>query len=279
MIIKDLLDICESQNKRLHETAVQLEIEDNRISKDELYARMDSMYTVMEEGILNGVRSDEPSNSGLTGADGKRMFENASGIYTKAAGIAMGIVNINAAMGRIVATPTAGSSGILPAVIYVTAQSCGADRTDIINALFTAGAVGKVIAEVAGISGAQGGCQFECGAAAAMAAAAAVEMRGGTPVQSAHAVAFCLKAVMGLVCDPVAGLVEVPCIKRNAFGAVQSLLAADMAMCGITSVIPADEVIAAMAEVGAMLHPSLKETADGGVANTPTAKCICSRLM
>ena len=189
----------------------------------------------------------------------------------------MAVSNVNASMGRIVASPTAGSCGIIPELITIAEKM---NKTDdyIINALFTAGAVGKVIAQNATLAGAEGGCQAECGSAGAMAAAAAVELSGGTPRQAGHAVAIVLKSIMGLVCDPVAGLVEVPCIKRNGMGAVHAILAADMALSGIESVIPPDEVIKAMGEIGRMMPEQLKETALGGLATTPTGKRIRKKL-
>ncbi len=184
----------------------------------------------------------------------------------------MGVSNINASMGRIVATPTAGSCGILPGSLITLAEEYDIRREDVVDSLFVSAYIGKVIADNASISGAEGGCQAECGSAAAMAAGAGVYLCGGNANQVSQSVAFALKAVMGLVCDPVAGLVESPCIKRNGFGAAQALLAMDMALAGIESVIPADEVISAMGEVGRGMSASLKETAEGGIAATPTGK-------
>jgi L-serine dehydratase len=196
----------------------------------------------------------------------------------QAAARAMGVAALNASMGKIVACPTAGSCGIVPAVLLTTAEKTGAGKEKIIAALFTAAGIGMVIDENASTSGAEGGCQVECGAASCMAAAAAVELAGGAPAQAAHAGAIALKSVIGLVCDPVAGLVEVPCVKRNAIGAGNALLAADMALAGIKSIIPLDEVIGAAAQVGRIMPDSLKETAEGGLAATPIAREIARRL-
>ena len=192
---------------------------------------------------------------------------------------ALAISELNAAMGRIVAAPTAGSCGILPAALLTMEQEKGCDRHACVMALFTASAVGLVIARNACLAGAQGGCQAECGSASAMAAAAIVELAGGTPKMIGDAVAIALKNVLGLVCDPVAGLVEVPCVKRNAAGVAGAFVAAELALAGISSVIPADEAILAMKRVGDAMVPALKETAEGGLAATPTACRLRDELL
>lgn len=191
---------------------------------------------------------------------------------------ATAVSEVNAAMGTIVATPTAGACGILPGAIHAAADKLQSDRETMVRALFTAGAIGFCIANNACISGAAGGCQAEVGSATAMAAAAVVEMAGGTPSMSAEAVAIALKNMLGLVCDPVAGLVEAPCVKRNAMGASIALVAADMAMAGVKSVIPADEVIDAMYKIGQSMPAALKETALGGLADTPTGRALEQRV-
>jgi L-serine dehydratase len=254
------------------------------IPVEEVTGTMENMYDVMLHVYEQGTAEEKRSVSGLTGGEGYRLMQYAQdyeskGIYVKAAARAMGIANVNASMGRIVAAPTAGSCGIIPGTLITLAEKYGKDRKEVVDCLFTAAFIGKVIADNASLSGAEGGCQAECGSAAAMAAGAGVEMLGGTPRQAAHAVAFALKAVLGLVCDPVAGLVESPCIKRNGFGAAQALLAVDMAMAGIESVIPADEVITAMGEIGRNMPESLRETAEGGIAATPTGRRIAEYLM
>ncbi|NLA58510.1 MAG: L-serine ammonia-lyase, iron-sulfur-dependent, subunit alpha, partial [Firmicutes bacterium] len=190
----------------------------------------------------------------------------------------LAVAEINASMGRIVAAPTAGSCGILPAALLTVMEEKNIPEDRVILGLFTAGGIGLVISKQATIAGAQGGCQAECGSAAAMAAAAIVEMVQGSPQQAAHACAIALKNVLGLVCDPVAGLVEVPCIKRNAMGVANALVAADLALAGIKSVIPADEVIEAMRSVGSSMPGALKETAEGGLATTPTGKQLAKEL-
>ena len=178
----------------------------------------------------------------------------------------------NAAMGKIVAAPTAGSCGILPGAVVSMLDEGRCSREAAVMALFTAGAFGMVIAQNASIAGAEGGCQAECGSAAAMAAAALVELMGGTPQQCAHACAMAIKNQLGLVCDPVAGLVEIPCIKRNVSGVAIAFSSAEMALAGIESKIPADECIGAMREVGCSIPSALRETAKGGLAATPTGE-------
>jgi L-serine dehydratase len=191
---------------------------------------------------------------------------------------ALAVAEVNACMGRIVAAPTAGSCGILPATILTLKEEKNLSEEQAVMGLFTAAGIGMVIAKRASISGAEGGCQAECGSASAMAAAAMVELVGGTPGMAAQACAIAMKNTLGLVCDPVAGLVEVPCIKRNAGGAANAIVAAELALAGIESTIPVDEVIAAMKSIGDTMPSSLKETALGGLAATPTAKSITKTL-
>jgi L-serine dehydratase len=185
---------------------------------------------------------------------------------------------VNAAMGTICATPTAGSAGVVPGTLFAVKKKLNPTREQMIAFLFTAGAFGFVVANNASISGAAGGCQAEVGSAAGMAAAAIVEMAGGTPQQCAEAMAITLKNMLGLVCDPVAGLVEVPCVKRNAMGAANAMVAADMALAGITSRIPCDEVIDAMYRIGQSMPTGLKETAQGGLAATPTGRRLEAKI-
>jgi len=264
-------------------------------SQDVVICRMQERLAVMRDSVgrgLAGVRS----RSGLTGGDARRMAEartriarghaTASGApmliggepLTSAIAYALAVAEVNAGMGRIVAAPTAGSCGVLPGVLFSVGEIRGAGDAELVDALFAAGGVGAVIARSSTLAGAAGGCQAECGAAAAMAAAAAVEIAGGTPEQCADAVALAFKGLLGLVCDPVAGLVEVPCIKRNATSVAVALAAADMALAGIRSLIPADEVIWAMGAIGRELPASLRETALGGLAATPTGKRIASEI-
>ena len=258
----------------LAQQAAQMEM-----SEEEIYRQMEKNYRVMAACIEPGSRKNLRSTSGLTGGSAYKMRQvSESGksltgsLLSGALYRALAVSELNAAMGRIVAAPTAGSCGILPAAILTMEKERGLSERDCIMALFTASAVGMVIANTASLAGAEGGCQAECGSAAAMAAAAITELAGGTPEMVGHAVAIALKNILGLVCDPVAGLVEIPCIKRNASGVAGAFVAAELALAGIESAIPADEVIWAMKKAGAAMSSSLKETAEGGLAATPTGK-------
>lgn len=247
--------------------------------QEDLLNKMEAMLIVMEESIATGLKGGR-SHSGLTGGDAKRYqeaFDKENYVdllgdkARDAVAYALAVAECNAAMGRIVAAPTAGASGILPGVFFSLKKHYNLSQETLQRGLVVAGSIGMVIADRASLAGATGGCQAECGSAAAMAAGAAVSMLGGTPEQIGHAVAMAFKNVLGLVCDPVAGLVEVPCIKRNGACAMQALLAADLALAGIKSFIPVDEAIDAMKSVGDMLPCGLKETAGGGMALCPTA--------
>lgn len=252
---------------------------------DILVRRMRRNLEVMQAAARDGAAKDLRSTSGLTGGDAWKMREylaRGGALYSpvgaRAIAIALAVAEYNAAMGRIVAAPTAGSCGILPGAVLALLEQGLADEDAAVDGLFCAGAIGMVIANQASIAGAEGGCQAECGSASAMAAAALVQMRGGTPAMAEQAAAIAIKNQLGLVCDPVAGLVEVPCIKRNAGGVTNALTAADMALAGIVSVIPVDEVVSAMREVGESLPCALRETAQGGLAATPTGKRIREQL-
>lgn len=270
---------AEAKGQSMQEYLIDYNAKELECSKEELLAKMERMLVVIKESIdfgLTGVRS----HSGLTGGDAKRLqeaseekqFSNILGDKAKDAIVyAMAVAEANAAMGRIVAAPTAGASGVLPGVFFALKKHYGLSDQVLAEGLVVAGGIGLVIADRASLAGATGGCQAECGSAAAMAAGAAVAMLGGTPTQVGHAVAIVFKNILGLVCDPVAGLVEVPCIKRNGSCALQALVAAELALAGIGSFIPADETIDAMKSVGDSLPCALKETAGGGMATTPTA--------
>lgn len=245
---------------------------------EELFRRMQKNLEVMRQSVRAGMDPALRSTSGLSGGDAAKMqtYAATGGITGRflngAVARSIAVAEYNAAMGRIVAAPTAGSCGILPGTVVSLLEEGLCSEEEAVMALFTAGAIGMVIAERASVSGAQGGCQAECGAAAAMAAAALVELRGGTPAQCAHACAMAIKNQLGLVCDPVAGLVEIPCIKRNVSGVAVAFTSAEMALAGIGSRIPADECIDAMRAVGDSMPCALKETAQGGLAVTPTGQ-------
>lgn len=271
--------ICEAtEEKQLSISALVLsdQAEQMEISEDELYERMRESLHVMQEAVKEGKNPKLRSTSGLTGGDAARVeaYAGTGGItgtfLNHAMARAIAVSEYNAAMGKIVASPTAGSCGILPGTVVSMLEEGRCDEHAAVMALFTAGAIGMVIARNASIAGAQGGCQAECGSASAMAAAALVELAGGTPRQAAHACAMAIKNQLGLVCDPVAGLVEIPCIKRNVSGIAIAFTSAEMALAGVESKIPVDECVLAMRQVGDMLPCSLKETSQAGLASTPT---------
>jgi len=232
--------------------------------------------------VARGLQGDLRSVSGLAGGNAARL-KDAKGplggtLFTRALGAALAVQEVNAAMGLIVAAPTAGAAGVLPAVLLEIASARGLGDEALVRGLATAGLVGAVIAQQASISGAEGGCQAETGAAAAMAAAAGVELLGGAPAQALHAAALALQGTLGLVCDPIGGLVEVPCVFRNATGSAIALAAIEMALAGIEFPIPADEVIDAMGEIGRSMSLRYRETAGGGLAATPTGKKLAREL-
>lgn len=248
-------------------------------TEESIYEHMRKNYQVMAECIEPGCNKDLKSTSGLTGGSAFKMRQisesgkSLTGSFLSGALYrALAVSELNAAMGRIVAAPTAGSCGILPAALLTMQEEKRIPERDCVMSLFTASAVGMVIANNASLAGAQGGCQAECGSAAAMAAAAIVELAGGTPKMAEHAIAIAIKNILGLVCDPVAGLVEIPCIKRNASGVAGAFVAAELALAGIESAIPADEVIWTMKKVGDAMSSTLKETAEGGLAATPMGR-------
>ena len=256
---------------------VQTEMKNTDRSKEFIRTTMERNLKVMEDSIKEGVAGVK-SVTGLTGGDAKKMnayIKNGDFLsgepILEAVRNAIAVNEVNAKMGLICATPTAGSAGVLAGVLVATRDRLHLTRDQQVDFLFTAGAFGLVIANNSSIAGAEGGCQAEVGSAAAMAAAALVCAKGGTAQQAAEAISITLQNMMGLICDPVAGLVEVPCVKRNALGASQAMISADMALAGITSVIPTDEVVEAMHRVGQQMPSIFKETAEGGLATTPTA--------
>lgn len=274
--IKELINAAEAQNKKISEIVILDQARAMDSGEDLIFNKMSESFDVMCEAAARGQDENLKSMSGLTGGEGFKMkkYAETGGIsgnfINKAISIALAVAGYNAAMGKIVAAPTAGSCGILPGCLVTLYNEKRADKKNIIMSMFTAGAFGMVIANNASIAGAQGGCQAECGSASAMAAAALVELMGGTPAQCGDACAIAIANQLGLVCDPVAGLVEIPCIKRNASGVMIALSSAEMALAGIDAKIPADECIAAMAKVGEALPDALRETARGGLAATPT---------
>jgi L-serine dehydratase len=276
--VAELVELAESKQVKIAEIMIQQEIKVTGLTREAIIEKMDRNLTVMEQAIERGLKGVQ-SFSGLTGGDavllqnyiksGKTLTGN---FLLDAVSKAVATNEVNAAMGTICATPTAGSAGVVPGTLFAMKEKLNPTRMEMIEFLFTSAAFGFVVANNASISGAAGGCQAEVGSASGMAAAAIVEIAGGTPAQSAEAMAITLKNMLGLVCDPVAGLVEVPCVKRNAMGASNAMTAADMALAGIKSKIPCDEVINAMFLIGQSMPSALRETAEGGLAATPTGK-------
>ncbi|WP_280769027.1 L-serine ammonia-lyase, iron-sulfur-dependent, subunit alpha [Salipaludibacillus daqingensis] len=277
--VEELIQLCEDKNCSISEVMIKQEMEVHERSREDIIAQMEKNLDVMERAANRGIIEQVRSVSGLTGGDGKKLHEymqlndTLSGhVMLDAVSKSMATNEVNAAMGTICATPTAGSAGVVPGTLFAMKEKLNPSKEQMIRYLFVSGAFGYVIANNASISGAAGGCQAEVGSATGMAAAAIVEMAGGTPKQSGQAMAMALKNMLGLVCDPVAGLVEVPCVKRNAFGASNALVAADLALAGIESRIPCDEVIDAMYRIGETMPSSLRETGEGGLAATPTGR-------
>ena len=273
--ITELAELAQKANCPISQIVIQWELENNFVSEEKQRAMMLKNWQVMEESLKRGLKNYEKSVSGLTGGDAVKLYAYRQHGYTgeavlSAAASAVGVSEVNAVMGRIVACPTAGSCGIVPAAIYAAAEKNGNNIDEIVDALFTASGIGMVVEANASIAGAYGGCQAECGTAAGMAAGALVQLAGGTPEMVGNAVALAMKNLLGLACDPVAGLVEVPCVKRNGFIAVHAMVAADMAMAGVQSVIPVDDVIDALNRIGRSMPSSIKETAEGGLATTKT---------
>ena len=278
-----ICDAAMSQDIEFWEAVMLYDAEEHQYSREESMAKMLKVWQAMEEAS-NSYTGKRRSVSGLVGGDGLRMRmynckgDTLTGDYVgRVIAEALSMAESNACMRRIVAAPTAGACGVLPAVLMPLWQDEKITRRQVIEALYTASGIGAVIAVKAGISGAAGGCQAEIGTAAAMAAGALVHLRGGSMAMICSAVAIALKNLMGLICDPVAGLVEVPCVKRNVAGAMTAISAADMALAGIESRVPVDQVIQAMGEVGRHMPLEFRETALGGLAATPFGKAVKER--
>ncbi|PEG79237.1 L-serine ammonia-lyase, iron-sulfur-dependent, subunit alpha [Lactobacillus sp. UMNPBX18] len=284
--VKDLVRTAEIQQKALSELVIEAECHESGSNRKEVWQRMRSNLLTMRAAIKQGENVlGVRSKTGLTGGEAIKLKKYRAKGKTLSGDVMMAAVEnaiatneVNAAMGVICATPTAGSSGTLPGALFMLEQRLGLSEDQMIRFLFTAGGLGLIIANHAGIAGATGGCQEEVGSASAMAAAAAVEAAGGSPEQSSQALAIALSNLLGLVCDPIAGLVEIPCVKRNAIGAGNALIAADMALAGCTSMIPADECISALDKVGRSMSVDLRETGLGGLAGTPTGQAIKTKI-
>lgn len=273
-----------AEGKSLSRIALERESQDQGRPIEEIRGSLARALAVMRGAIGDGMTGELKSSSGLVGGDAAKLFNDARGPladtpFRDILARALAVQEVNAAMGVIVAAPTAGGAGTLPAVLTGLANARSIPDEGIIDALATAGLVGAVIAERASLSGAEGGCQAETGAGAAMAAASATEMLGGSPVQAGHAVALTMQGMLGLVCDPLGGLVELPCVFRNATGAAIALAGIEMAMAGIQFAIPVDEVIDVMGEIGREMDVRYRETAGGGLAATPTGRRLAKERL
>jgi L-serine dehydratase len=283
--VAELVELAESKNIPISEIMIEQEVSVKGRSRESIIEQMSKNLEVMEKAVERGITEDVKSHSGLTGGDAvllQKYLQSGKALsgdlLIDAVSKAVATNEVNAAMGTICATPTAGSAGVVPGTLFALKNKLNPTREQMVRYLFASGAFGFVVANNASISGAAGGCQAEVGSATGMAAAAIVELAGGSPSQSAEAMAIALKNMLGLVCDPVAGLVEVPCVKRNAMGAANAIVAADMALAGVKSRIPCDEVIDAMYKIGQSMPTALKETALGGLAATPTARELEAKI-
>jgi L-serine dehydratase len=282
--LADAIKDAESEKKSLAQVALAAESRDQGRPVEDIRAALLRALVVMRSAIEKGLVGDLYSASGLVGGDAAKLRNSANGplaqtpfrdILTRA----LAVQEVNAAMGVIVAAPTAGGAGILPAILTGLAKARSVSDEKVVDGLATAGLIGAVVAERASLSGAEGGCQAETGAAAGMAAGAATEMLGGTPSQVGHAVALTMQGTLGLVCDPLGGLVELPCVFRNATGSAIALAGIEMALAGITFAIPVDEVIDVMGEIGREMDVRYRETAGGGLAATPTGRRLAKERL
>jgi L-serine dehydratase len=282
--LADAIRDAEKEKKSLAEVALATEARDQGRPVEEIRAALQRALDVMRSAIEKGIVGDLYSASGLVGGDAAKLRTSKSGplsqtpfrdILTRA----LAVQEVNAAMGVIVAAPTAGGAGVLPAILTGLAKARSVPDAKVVDGLATAGLIGAVVAERASLSGAEGGCQAETGAAAGMAAGAATEMLGGTPSQVGHAVALTMQGTLGLVCDPLGGLVELPCVFRNATGSAIALAGIEMALAGITFAIPVDEVIDVMGEIGREMDVRYRETAGGGLAATPTGRRLAKERL
>ena len=282
--MKEIFDLMQEKGKPFWEVVLEDDMETRQVTRNQSMAKMLTTWQAMVDAA-DSYTGQKRSVSGLVGGDGMKMRQYcfrgeamSGGYVSEVITEALSMAESNACMRRIVAAPTAGACGVLPAVLLPLCKYEELSQHQILEALYVASGIGAVIAYRACIAGASGGCQAEIGTASAMAAGALVALRGGTGAQIGHAVAMALKNLLGLVCDPVAGLVEIPCVKRNVIGAVNAVSVADMALAGIESRIPVDEVIDAMGEVGRRMPVEFRETALGGLAATPTGRAVKKRM-
>lgn len=279
----ELLDLCRQANAPISEIMIRREMEVGEISREEVLSRMEKSLNIMEKSVQTPLKSPGKSMGGLIGGEAallnNRIQQQTSlcgTVLSKALMYSMATLEVNASMGMIVAAPTAGSSGVIPGILLSLKEAYNLSRQQLLNGLFTSGAIGYLLMRNASVSGAEAGCQAEVGSASAMAAAAATEIMGGSPEQCLSAASTALANLLGLVCDPIAGLVEVPCQSRNGMGAANALICAEQALSGIVQLVPFDEMVECMYKVGKSIPYTLRETALGGCAATPTGcQCQC----
>lgn len=283
---EQLHNVCISTNKQIYEIAQEVMATSQDISVEQVRAFANRSLFAMKEAINSGMNSSEPSFSGMCGTDCaklKKRFEKEhsmfGSLFEKITQYALATSEENIRMGTIVACPTAGSCGILPSALIGVSREYNYSEYEQLNALITAGEIGRIISVKVALAGAVAGCQAECGTASAMTAGAVCQLRGGNVSQILNASALALKNLLGLTCDPVAGLVEVPCVKRNPFLAVHSITAVELALSGVESKIPLDEVVDAMAQTGALMSPMLKESSQAGLASTKTGLKIKEQVL
>lgn len=279
---KELLDLCREHNLLISEVMREREITCGNMTNEQIDARLKEILTIMKNAAHTPLETPTRSIGGLIGGEAKKTYEfsqtdnNLCGTFlSKAISYSMAVLEVNATMGLIVAAPTAGSSGVLPGVLLALQEYRNLSDEAICSAIVHASAIGYILMRNASVSGAEAGCQAEVGAASAMAASAVVELMGGTPEMSLHAASIALSNLLGMVCDPIAGLVEAPCQSRNSIGTANAITCAQLALAGVTHPIPFDEMAEAMYRVGKSIPFELRETAMGGNAGTPTACTLC----
>lgn len=278
---REIIDVCNERGIKIYDLVLEEEIKHSHTTEKEIRKKLDDVIDVMNSSATKNLTNTEQTEYKMIDGFSKRTYEYAlSGksivgeFLVKAMAMAFSTSEVNASMGKIVAAPTAGSSGIMPAMLVAANEKYKFDRTTLQNGFLTSIGIGQLIAKYATFAGAEGGCQAECGSASAMAASALVEMLGGTPAQALHAASITIINVLGLVCDPIAGLVQYPCTFRNASGVVNAFISADLALAGVESLVPFDEVVIAMGEVGNSMIEALRETGLGGLAGSKTGQRI-----
>lgn len=285
---ESLLTLCDSEKIKISKVMLQREITLGETTKEEIYKKLAYSISIMKNATTDPIKNPSKSIGGLLGGESQPVYNNAfsqgaiplcGNILSKAIAYAMAVLEVNASMGLIVAAPTAGSAGVIPGAILSVCEDYDLGEDAIYEGLLNASAIGYIVMRNASVSGAEAGCQAEVGAASAMAASAIVELLGGSPQQSLHAASIALSNLLGLVCDPIAGLVESPCQSRNAIGVSNAFTSAQLALSGVKHPIPFDEMVDAMYKVGLSLPFELRETALGGNASTPTGCELCKKCI